>query len=104
MDLRSSQTCTVTATGNSNRRVTGEEIEEDVEDVIEEDDGRPRLKVIFQPTVDSTHTIYYKGHWLRIRRSKKTDGSELAMLSISVVARSNAILKQLVLQAKKEVG
>ncbi|KIM31399.1 hypothetical protein M408DRAFT_320460 [Serendipita vermifera MAFF 305830] len=95
-------TCTVTATGNSNRRVTGDEIEEDVEDVIEEDDGRPRLKVLFQPTVDTTHTIFYKGHWLRVRRSKKTDGSELAMLSISVVARSNAILKQLVLQAKKE--
>ncbi|PVG02471.1 P-loop containing nucleoside triphosphate hydrolase protein [Serendipita vermifera] len=95
-------TCTVTATGNSNRRVAGDEVEDDVEDVIEEDDGRPRLKVLFQPTVDTTHTIYYKGHWLRIRRSKKTDGSELGMLSISVVARSNAILKQLVLQAKKE--
>jgi hypothetical protein len=45
------KTCTVTATGNSNRRVTGEEVEEDVEDIIEEDDGRPRLKVLFQPTV-----------------------------------------------------
>lgn len=83
--------------------MAGDELEEDVEDVIEEDDGRPRLKVLFQPTVDTTHTIYYKGHWLRVRRSKKTDGSELAVLSISVVARSNAILKQLVLQAKKEV-
>lgn len=92
-----------------------------MEDVIEEDDGRPKLKVLFQPTVgelitgpsfakshhcayaDTTHTIYYRGHWLRIRRSKKTDGSELNVLSISVVARSNAILKQLVIQAKKEV-
>ena len=54
-----------------------------------------------------------------MRRSKKTDGSETEMLSIrydyaqlpdvrplthfrSVVARSNSVLKQLVLQAKKE--
>ncbi|KAF9257222.1 P-loop containing nucleoside triphosphate hydrolase protein [Marasmius fiardii PR-910] len=47
-----------------------------------------------------THTIYYRGHWLRIKRSRKNDGCEL--LSISVVARSNTILKQLVLQAKHE--
>ncbi|KAG8826498.1 hypothetical protein FRC19_008750, partial [Serendipita sp. 401] len=95
-------TSTVTATGNSNRRVAGDEVEDDVEDIIEEDDGRPKLKVLFQPILDTTHTIYYKGHWLRIRRSKKTDGSDLSVLTISVVARSNAILKQLVLQAKKE--
>ncbi|KAG8811349.1 hypothetical protein FRC17_002513 [Serendipita sp. 399] len=95
-------TSTVTATGNANRRATGDAFEDDVEDVIEEDDGRPRLKVLFQPTLDTTHTIYYKGHWLRIRRSKKTDGSDLSVLTISVVARSNTILKQLVLQAKRE--
>lgn len=95
-------TSTVTATGRSSQRTAGDEVEEDIEDVIEEDDGRPRLKVHFQPTLDTTHTIYYKGHLLRIRRSKKTDGSELSMLTISVVARSNAILKQLVLQAKRE--
>lgn len=40
--------------------------------------------------------------WLRVRRSKKTDGSDVEVLSISVVARNNSVLKQLVLQAKKE--
>ncbi|KAF8875879.1 hypothetical protein CPB84DRAFT_1647874, partial [Gymnopilus junonius] len=64
-------------------------------------EGRPKTRVMFQPTYDTTHTIFYRGHWLRIRRGRKQDtGSE--MISISVVARSNAILKQLVLQAKKE--
>lgn len=92
----------MTANGNSNRRVQGDEFEDDVPQDDEHDDGRARLKVVFQPTYDTTHTIYYKGHWLRVRRSKKTDGSELQMLSISVVARSNTILKQLVLEAKRE--
>ncbi|GJJ06755.1 hypothetical protein Clacol_000951 [Clathrus columnatus] len=64
--------------------------------------GKQTMRVVFQPTFDTTHTIYYRGHWLRVRRSKKTDGSDTELLSISVVARSNAILKQLVLQAKKE--
>lgn len=97
-----SQTCTVTANGNSNRRVQGDEFEDELQVEQENDDGRARLKVVFQPTYDTTHTIYYNGHWLRVRRSKKTDGSELQMLSISVVARSNTILKQLVLEAKRE--
>ncbi|KAF8149354.1 hypothetical protein B0H34DRAFT_802368 [Crassisporium funariophilum] len=64
-------------------------------------EGRPKTRVVFQPTYDTTHTIFYRGHWLRVRRGRKQEtGCE--MLSISVVARSNAILKQLVLQAKKE--
>ncbi|KDR66353.1 hypothetical protein GALMADRAFT_1157881 [Galerina marginata CBS 339.88] len=67
----------------------------------QDSESRPKTRVVFQPTYDTTHTIFYRGHWLRVRRGRKQDtGSE--MLSISVVARSNAILKQLVLQAKKE--
>lgn len=90
-------------------------------------EGRPKTRVVFQPTYDTTHTIFYRGHWLRVRRGRKQDTLS-EMLSIrfvpafisaghrlpwkkaslnssfshSVVARSNAILKQLVLQAKKE--
>ncbi|KAL5631287.1 hypothetical protein ACGC1H_006967 [Rhizoctonia solani] len=73
---------------------------EDLE--AEEDDapGKQKMRVVFMPTLDTTHTIYYKGHWLRVCRSRQTNGDE--MLSISVVARSNNILKQLVLEAKKE--
>ncbi|KAG6836567.1 hypothetical protein H0H93_006671 [Arthromyces matolae] len=71
---------------------------EDDEDVP----GKVTTRVVFQPTFDTTHTIYYRGHWLRVRRGRKTDGSGTEVLSISVVARSNTILKQLVLQAKRE--
>ena len=70
----------------------------------EEDDdapGRVKTRVVFQPTANTTHTIYYRGHWLRVKRWRKNDtGSEV--ISVSVVARNNSILKQLVLQAKKE--
>ncbi|KAF7297731.1 hypothetical protein MKEN_01396700 [Mycena kentingensis (nom. inval.)] len=59
-----------------------------------------KTRVIFQPTFNSTHTIYWRGHWLRVSRNRGSDGCEV--LSISVVARSNTILKALVLQAKKE--
>ncbi|KAF5331372.1 hypothetical protein D9611_011898 [Ephemerocybe angulata] len=62
---------------------------------------KPKSRIIFQPTYDTTHTIFFRGHWLRVKRQRKLDtGSEA--ISISVIARSNAILKQLVLQAKKE--
>ncbi|KAH9177300.1 P-loop containing nucleoside triphosphate hydrolase protein [Lactarius sanguifluus] len=70
------------------------------ERVDEEFTGKSRMRVVFQPTSDTTHTIFYRGHWLRVRRGRKSNGYE--MLSISVVARNNSILKQLVLQAKKE--
>ncbi|KZP26468.1 P-loop containing nucleoside triphosphate hydrolase protein [Athelia psychrophila] len=80
--------------------------EDDLDDVKanEDDDvpGKVKTRVVFQPTFDTTHTIYYRGHWLRVRRGRKQDGSNCEMLSISVVARNNTILKQLVLQAKKE--
>ena len=69
----------------------------------EEDDdapGRVKTRVVFQPTSDTTHTIYYRGHWLRVKRHRNSANCE--MLSISVVARNNSILKQLVLQAKRE--
>lgn len=91
-------------------------------DDTEVDDGeaRPKTRIVFQPTYDTTHTIFYRGHWLRVRRGKKQE-SGCEMLSIryyfftfgpqlccsrhitnSVVARNNSIFKQLVLQAKKE--
>ncbi|KAJ7648530.1 hypothetical protein B0H17DRAFT_1103021 [Mycena rosella] len=63
--------------------------------------GAPsKTRVIFQPTFDSTHTIYWRAHWLRVRRARAPGGEEV--LSVSVVARSNTILKALVLQAKRE--
>lgn len=61
--------------------------------------GKQKMSVVFVPTFDSTIGIYYRKHWLRVRRWKNSSGSE--MLSISVVARNNSVLKQLVLEAKK---
>ncbi|KAI0708913.1 P-loop containing nucleoside triphosphate hydrolase protein [Cerioporus squamosus] len=73
----------------------------DEEDESDDAPGRVKTRVVFQPTSNTTHTIYYRGHWLRVKRWRKNDtGSEV--ISVSVVARNNSILKQLVLQAKKE--
>ncbi|KAJ7731302.1 P-loop containing nucleoside triphosphate hydrolase protein [Mycena maculata] len=67
----------------------------------EAEGGAPsKTRVIFQPTFDTTHTIYWRQHWLRVKRARGGDGGEV--LSVSVVARSNTILKALVLQAKRE--
>ncbi|KAG6879051.1 hypothetical protein C0992_005540 [Termitomyces sp. T32_za158] len=44
----------------------------DLEDEDEDDGlvhGRRRRKVAFIPSVDTMHTIYYRGHWLRVRCS-----------------------------------
>lgn len=37
--------------------------------------GKVKTRVVFQPTFDTTHTIYYRGHWLRVRRWRKGDNS-----------------------------
>lgn len=98
---REFETTTRTSTPGFGTRIAdnsfGDDDEED-EDVP----GKVKTRVVFQPTSNTTHTIYYRGHWLRVRRGRKNDGSNCEMLSISVVARNNSILKQLVLQAKKE--
>jgi chaperone BCS1 len=80
---------------------------EDEEDDVEDEDalvhGRRKRKVAFMPSLDTTHTIYYRGHWLRITRTKRyPDYGHGASLKISVVARNNDILKRLVLEAKRE--
>lgn len=102
---REFETTTRTTTpGFSGSRQADNSFGDDEEEEGDEDSppGKVKTRVVFQPTFDTTHTIYYKGHWLRVRRSKKQDSSGCEVLSISVVARNNTILKQLVLQAKKE--
>lgn len=79
----------------------------DIEDGEEEDEtlvhGRRKRRVSFMPSIDTTHTIYYHGHWLRITRTKRyPDDIHGCAIKISVVARSNDILKKLVLEAKRE--
>ncbi|KAF5368166.1 hypothetical protein D9615_010192 [Tricholomella constricta] len=80
----------------------------DLEEEEEEYDGglvhgRRKRKVAFMPSLDTTHTIYYRGHWLRITRTKRyPDYGHVSSLKISVVARNNDILKKLVLEAKRE--
>lgn len=78
-----------------------EEDEEEDEDALVH--GRRKRKVAFMPSIDTTHTIYYRGHWLRITRTKRyPDYGHGSALKISVVARNNDILKKLVLEAKRE--
>jgi chaperone BCS1 len=128
---REFETTTRTTTSGLSSRVADNSFGDDDEG---EDDvpGKVKTRVVFQPTTNTTHTIYYRSHWLRVRRGRKTDGSGCELLSIrlvssfpylvfyatrscdhpvpshcglflfSVVARNNSILKQLVLQAKKE--
>ncbi|KAG2065446.1 P-loop containing nucleoside triphosphate hydrolase protein [Suillus decipiens] len=79
----------------------------DEEDEDEDEDalvhGRRKRKVAFMPSIDTTHTIYYRGHWLRITRTKRyPDYGHGSALKISVIARNNDILKKLVLEAKRE--
>ncbi|KAF8957144.1 BCS1 N terminal-domain-containing protein [Flammula alnicola] len=79
----------------------------DLEEEEEEEDtlvhGRRKRTVAFMPSLDTTHTIYYRGHWLRITRTKQyPDYGHGCSLKISVVARNNDILKKLVLEAKRE--
>ncbi|KAL4265733.1 AAA ATPase family protein [Pleurotus pulmonarius] len=78
-----------------------DEEEEEEEDSLVH--GKRKRKVAFMPSLDTTHTIYYRGHWLRITRTKRyPDYGHGSSLKISVVARNNDILKKLVLEAKRE--
>ncbi|KAJ3965442.1 hypothetical protein EV361DRAFT_938987 [Lentinula raphanica] len=84
-------------------RSVGDTEEEDGDDEEALIHGRRKRKVAFMPSVDTTHTIYYRGHWLRITRSKRyPDYGNSGSLKISVVARNNDILKKLVLEAKRD--
>ncbi|TBU23124.1 hypothetical protein BD311DRAFT_96247 [Dichomitus squalens] len=77
------------------------EADEDAEEFAQ--GGGRKRKVAIVPSMDTTHTIYYRGHWLRITRTKRfQDYGSCAELKISVVARNNDILKRLVLEAKRE--
>ncbi|KAL4072863.1 BCS1 N terminal-domain-containing protein [Scleroderma yunnanense] len=95
-------TRTVTRSGIT-QSTTGDLEEDEDEDEEALIHGRKKRKVAFLPSLDTTHTIYYRGHWLRITRTRRyPDYGHGAALKISVVARSNDILKKLVLEAKRE--
>ncbi|TDL26593.1 P-loop containing nucleoside triphosphate hydrolase protein [Rickenella mellea] len=98
---------TTRSAGRQGMGSTTGDLEEDEEEGGDDDEalvhGRRRRKVAFMPSYDTTHTIYYRGHWLRITRTKRvSEWGHCAELKVSVVARSNTILKKLVLEAKKE--
>lgn len=70
-------------TGSAGDNSFGDEELEDVEPSQGDDltPGMAKTRVLFQPTFDSTHTIYYRGHWLRVRRSRNKD-SDMEVLSV----------------------
>ncbi|KIY51107.1 P-loop containing nucleoside triphosphate hydrolase protein [Fistulina hepatica ATCC 64428] len=101
---REFETKTISNTLTNDNFVVDYDVDDD-DDRHDYDDTKPRTTVIFQPTCDTTHTIYYKGHWLRVTRGRtQADswGYSNDLLTISVVARNNSILKQLIIQAKRE--
>ena len=81
---REFETTTRTTTSGLSSRVADNSFGDD--DEGEEDvPGKVKTRVVFQPTANTTHTIYYRGHWLRVRRGRKTDGSGCEVLSIRSV-------------------
>ncbi|CAK5267500.1 unnamed protein product [Mycena citricolor] len=96
-------TRSVNRTGMSEPTTGDVEEDDECEDDNDLVHGRRKRKVAFMPSVDTTHTIYYRGHWLRITRTQRyPDYGHGAALKVSVVARNNDILKKLVLEAKRE--
>ncbi|KAH9991153.1 P-loop containing nucleoside triphosphate hydrolase protein [Russula vinacea] len=88
-----------------NQSMTGDldEDEMDEENEHELENSRRKRRVTFMPSPDTTHTIFYRGHWLKITRTRRyPDYGHCSALKISVVARNNDILKRLVLEAKRE--
>ncbi|KAN0124883.1 P-loop containing nucleoside triphosphate hydrolase [Russula decolorans] len=83
-----------------NQSMTGDFDEEENGNELEH--GRRKRKVTFMPSPDTTHTIFYRGHWLKITRTRRYQDYGYTVLKISVVARNNDILKKLVLDAKRE--
>ncbi|KAE9402634.1 hypothetical protein BT96DRAFT_544366 [Gymnopus androsaceus JB14] len=35
--------------------------------------GKVKTQMLFRPPLDTTHMIYYRGHWLRVKRWRKGD-------------------------------
>jgi len=78
---REFETTTRTTTSGLSSRVADNSFGDD-DDGEDDVPGKVKTRVVFQPTANTTHTIYYRGHWLRVRRGRKTDGSGCEMLSI----------------------
>lgn len=74
--------------GLSNDNSFGDDDEHDDDD--DDAPGKVKTRVVFQPTFDSTHTIYYRGHWLRVRRTRKSDGCELLSIRHALVFQLQA--------------
>lgn len=59
--------------GNNKGRWADESFgdDSDGEDEGEAGVGKLKTRVVFNPTFNTTHTIFYRGHWLRVRRTKR---------------------------------
>lgn len=81
---REFETTTRTTTSGLSSRMADNSFGDD-DDGEDDVPGKVKTRVVFQPTANTTHTIYYRGHWLRVRRGRKTDGSGCEVLSIRSV-------------------
>ena len=80
---REFETTTRSAVGGLGSRTAdnsfGDEDDDEVHAGGADDDtpGKVKTRVVFQPTFDTTHTIYYRGHWLRVKRSRNSANCEV---------------------------
>ncbi|KAF8596418.1 hypothetical protein BDV93DRAFT_563360 [Ceratobasidium sp. AG-I] len=59
--------------------------------------------VAYLPTYNSTHTMMYKRHWMRVTRTRQDlgEGCTRESLQISIFARDREVINQLLLEAKE---
>ncbi|KAF8498227.1 P-loop containing nucleoside triphosphate hydrolase protein [Russula emetica] len=97
-------TCPV-GRGQSNQSIAWDLGDRDIDEegVREMEDSHHKRNVTLKPSPGTTHTVFYRDHWLKITpiRSNRDFGNYSA-LKISVFAHKNDILKRLVLEAKRE--
>jgi hypothetical protein len=79
---------TTRSVGRNTLEKTAGDIEEDEEETEQFTHGRKRKTVVFMPCHDTTHTIYYGGHLLRVRSLPLPYGLVAVAYDILQITRS----------------
>ncbi|KAF9779268.1 P-loop containing nucleoside triphosphate hydrolase protein [Thelephora terrestris] len=74
----------------------------DIASLVEgEEDGNDQNKIRFLPSHDRTASLWYRGHYVRLSRSRVTEGMwTKQVLTMRILARDHKIINQLLLDAK----
>ncbi|KAF8892220.1 P-loop containing nucleoside triphosphate hydrolase protein [Infundibulicybe gibba] len=70
----------------------------------EEDALNGGRRIAYFPSVSTTYSLWYKGHWMNVSRMRTTGAyhRQGETLRISILARHHRILNELLLEAKRE--